>query len=474
MKTSRLRIFIYFAAILLATLSSCTPQDREFPYIFPDYRDITVPPNIAPLNFCVNARKATATFDNGSETFTLKARKGVFKIPERKWKSMATPGVRIKVDVTGMETFTWTVAEEEIDPYLAYRLIDPCYEAWNEVGLYQRDLESYDQDAIITNRQTDKNCMNCHSFCGRDPGRMLFHMRGNHGATYMIRDGAIEKLNTKTDSTISALVYPSWHPSGDFVAFSVNDTRQAFHSHSRDRIEVYDAKSDVVVYDVSGHNIISCPLLKSPDSFETFPTFTPDGKTLIYCTAVKQHMPHEYDRVRYNVCSIGFDPETKTFSDHADTLFDAASIGRSASFPRVSPDGEFLLFTLSDFGNFSIWHKSADIWMMDMGTGESWPLEEANSDDVDSYHSWSSNGRWIVFSSRRIDGLYTRPYFCHIDTEGKASKAFLLPQKDPWSFNKRLMKSYNIPEFISGKVSFPERKIVKTALGDPGIQINYE
>ena len=112
--------------------------------------------------------------------------------------------------------------------------------------------------------------------------------------------------------------------------------------------------------------------------------------------------------------------------------------------------------------------------MMDIGTGESWPLEEANSDDVDSYHSWSSNGRWIVFSSRRIDGLYTRPYFAYIDADGKASKAFCLPQKDPESFYRDLMKSYNIPEFISGKVSFPERKIVKTALGDPGIQINYE
>ena len=451
--------------------------------IFPDYRDIVIPPGIAPLNFSVGgADKVTAVFESSDVKLELRSRGDLVRIPPAKWKSLDKPGAEIKVTVSYekggehsvMEPFTWTVAEEGIDPYIAYRLIDPGYEFWKELGIYQRELGSYRQSAIITNRQTGKNCMNCHSFRDRDPENFLFHMRGVNGATYVILGDKIEKLNTKTDSTISALVYPSWHTSGKYVAFSVNKTEQAFHTNSPDRIEVYDYASDVVVYDVEGHRILSCPELKSAGSFETFPTFTPNGKMLVFCSAARKDIPYEYDKVRYNVCSIGFDAATGTFGASVDTLFNAEVIGRSASFPRVSPNGKFLLFTLSDFGNFSIWHKSSDLWIMDLESGESWPLDEANSDVVDSYHSWSSNSSWIVFSSRRMDGLYTRPYFAHIDSDGYSSKAFCLPQKNPGVFYQDLMKSYNIPEFVSDRVSFPRKKIVKTALREPGTNLAFK
>lgn len=106
---------------------------------------------------------------------------------------------------------------------------------------------------------------------------------------------------------------------------------------------------------------------------------------------------------------IPFDAETMTFGS-PDTVYNAAMRRRSATFPRVSPDGNYLLFTEADYGTFHIWHKSADLYLMNLRTKSVRPLEEVNSRDVESYHSWSSNGRWIVFSSRRDDGSYTRPY----------------------------------------------------------------
>ncbi len=72
-------------------------------------------------------------------------------------------------------------------------------------------------------------------------------------------------------------------------------------------------------------------------------------------------------------------------------------------------------------------------------------LAEANSPTVDSYHTWSSNGRWIVFSTRRMDHNYTRPFIAYFDAEGHAHKAFCLPQHDP-EHNILLLKSYNVPE----------------------------
>lgn len=80
------------------------------------------------------------------------------------------------------------------------------------------------------------------------------------------------------------------------------------------------------------------------------------------------------------------------------------------------------------------------------------PLKEMNSKSTESYHSWSSNGRWVVFSSRRYDGNYTRPFFAHIDKDGKASKPFELPCADP-DYHRQFLRSYNIPEFMHGPVT---------------------
>lgn len=131
--------------------------------------------------------------------------------------------------------------------------------------------------------------------------------------------------------------------------------------------------------------------------------------------------------MKYSLCSISFDPETRRFGHQVDTLYSSEQATvqitgaehKSASFPRVSPDGKQLVFTLSEYGNFSIWHKDADLYRIDLDSGVMHRMDEVNSDDVESYHSWSSNSRWLVFSSRRIDGLYTRPYLVHIDENGK-------------------------------------------------------
>ena len=87
------------------------------------------------------------------------------------------------------------------------------------------------------------------------------------------------------------------------------------------------------------------------------------------------------------------------------------------------------MFTLSDYGNFSIWHKEANLWLLDLTSGDLRELSEVNSDDTESFHNWSSNSRWFVFSSRRGDGLYTRLYLASMDENGKISKPFSFPRK---------------------------------------------
>lgn len=488
MKMRTLKYLSLLIGSLLSVACSENVQIEHYidhlPTISPDYTEVTLPPNIAPPCFTLSdschVSDFRALYKAGNEEILVKARNGQIAISPSQWKKLVNASSSITVHLQARRGDKWTeyapfnlyIAKEKIDPYIAYRLIEPGYETWNEMGIYQRCLENYEETAIITNKMTGYGCMNCHSFCQQNPDKMLFHLRSDYGGTYIIEEQQIEKLNTKTPQTISALVYPSWHPSGDFVAFSVNDTRQMFHTTDKNRVEVMDYASDIVVYDVKRKQIVSSPLLSSATAFETFPAFSPDGKTLYFCSADSVSMPDKYNHVRYSLCAIGYDADTRSFGNRVDTLFDARKEGKSVSFPRVSPDGKFLMFTLSAYGNFSIWHKDADLYLTDLQTNKTQPLSILNTDDAESYHSWSSNSRWVVFSSRRTDGLYTRPFIAYIDEEGKARKPFLLPQKkkDYYDF---LMKSYNIPEFISGKVNVNAYDISRVAKREKGTDITY-
>ncbi|HCY40703.1 MAG TPA: hypothetical protein DHV48_05005 [Prolixibacteraceae bacterium] len=93
----------------------------------------------------------------------------------------------------------------------------------------------------------------------------------------------------------------------------------------------------------------------------------------------------------------------------------------------------------------------SDLNLLNLETREFQKME-INSPQTDSYHCFSSTGHWFVFSSKRLDGLSTRPFFSYLDENGKASKPFVLLQKDP-EFYDSFIKNYNIPELITGEVN---------------------
>ena len=159
--------------------------------------------------------------------------------------------------------------------------------------------------------------------------------------------------------------------------------------------------------------------------------------------------------MHYHLLRVPFDASTKTFGQ-TDTIYSAEISGGSASYPRISADGRYLLYTWSEYGTFPIWHPEADLRMIDLMTMAHADVSCLNApEDADSYHSWSSEGRWIVFGSRRLDGRYTRLYVAYLDEDGNPDKPFLLPQEDP-RYNLWRLKSYNVPEFIDGEVDLPD------------------
>ncbi len=461
-------------AMLALLLFSCSRHVEvskhlaSSPVIFPDYKGVTIPRDIAPLHFRVEKERGevvVAKFStDGGKVVEVDADGNDICISAKDWndlmKNAKSLSIEVVVDRDGVgcayKPFHIGVSKDYIAPYIAYRLIEPGYKEWYKMGIYQRDLTSYEQTPIIENSQTDNNCMNCHTFMQQNPRYTMLHLRGGDLAgTYVTKHHAnlLEKVKIDVDG-IKSLVYPSWHPTGRFIAFSTNDTHQGFHSSDKNRIEVYDQASDIVVasdIEEESCHIITSPLLSSKEHFETYPCFSPDGKRLYFCTADSVEMPRRCKDVKYNVCSIAFNAETKNFGTEVDTLFSARTTGKSAVMPRISPDGKWMVVTVSDYGCFPIWHHEADLYIINLHTKEIRPLTAANSRDTESYHSWSSNGRWLVFGSRRVNGLYTMPYICHVDEKGNASKPFLLPQKSP-DFYDKCLKSFNIPEFVKGKV----------------------
>lgn len=460
----------------LLTSCSSSPenakQESELPQIYPDYLGVTIPVNIAPLCFNMadeNALRidAVITDSHGNSLHSQGDESVDFDLDD--WHTLLAQNLGDSLHVTvsakyddgwhTYQSFPIYVSQDSIDYGICYRLIAPGHEVWSKMGIYERDLSSFEERPLIENTQFE-GCVNCHSFNRGNPAEMSLHIRGPHGATLLRHsDGSVTAYNTKTSQTLGLCVYPYWHPSGRYIAYSTNNTNQVFHSADHNRIEVFDSASDLQVYDVEKNELLLSPLLKQDSIYETYPVFSADGRSLYFCAA--RAIPEgslQLDSIHYNLCRIDFNPETGNFGNRIDTIVNAESQHKSVSFPRPSYDGRFLCYTLSNYGQFSIWHHEADLWLLDLSSGQSRSMTEANSDDTESFHNWSTASRWLVFSSRRDDGLYTRPYFCHVDDKGMATKPFMLPQRNPRRFYRDRFLSFNVPEFIIRPTRFDGHK----------------
>ncbi|MBO7255504.1 MAG: PD40 domain-containing protein [Paludibacteraceae bacterium] len=479
-------IICIFGIILFA----CSKVDNRVkinqqPSIFPDYIGVTMPQNIAPPTFTVkNVDKIYAEFIfNGEIQFscTGNSKRGI-SIPIRKWENLAKKAKNsiITVVVCTKEKdedfwkeylpFSISIASELIDGYITYRLIKPGYELWDRMGIYQRNITNYDEKAIFENRQQEskngRGCINCHSFCEYNADTFMFHARFiNPGTTIAIND-EIKHLDLKTEITQNG-TYPKWHPSARYIAYALCSTSQAFHVYNPNRISVYDTKSDLMIYDVQKKEVIVDNRFVNSSQLETFPSWSPDGKWLYFSSAMQVgNLPHDNDKIKYGIYRVSFNQETANLGDSIECIISPDSTNKTQLFARISPDNRYLLYTEADYGTFPIWHHEADLKMLDLESRQNVDTKILNSPSVESYHSWSSNGRWIVFSSRRTDRLYTRLYLAYFDENGHFHKPFLLPQKNA-NFDFERMYSYNIPEFTKGATKIPSYKIEKAVKSQP-------
>lgn len=429
---------------LVYALSSCATVPDHIteagcpPPIYPDYIGVTIPDNMADLNF---------KMADGRE-FTSETRKDCDTIwtVVTAWEKDSDTAVRY-------EAFPIYISHDQIDPCIAYRLIEPGYENWHDMGLYQRELSSFKETAIVTNQVNNRGCVNCHTFHNGNPDRFLFHARGKGGGTVFVDGKDVKLINLTKIGAMKQGAYPAWHPDGRYVAFASCKTYQEFMIKGTQPIEVFDLYSDIILMDLQTDSTWCVPGLSSNKELETFPAWSSDGNTLYCCSAECDSVASDdWTRKHYALKALDF--KDGEFIGEPRTVW--ANDSASVSFPRIN--GDWLLFTKSSYGTFPIWHREADLYLMNLKSGEVSSAEELNSPDTESYHSWSSNGRWVVFSSRRDDGRYTRLYIAHFDGEGHFGKPFMLPQKNP-DMNRWRLQSYNVPDFIVGEVTDRQKNI---------------
>jgi hypothetical protein len=488
---SRLKIFINFAFVFLTVvtlcpgcksrkpdLECCSSVERQ-PVISPDYTNTTLPPNIAPTNFIIK-EPASAYFVRVSseqgKDIDIFSRSPNIRIPLKPWKQLLNQNRSRPLIITIFirdSDGVWSrfapienhIAQEEIDSHLVYRLMKPLYQYWDKLGIYQRDLTSFDERPIVLNTAMGKNCVNCHSFHNYNPDQMIFHMRAGAVGTSMILayDGEVHKIDTST-SFNHATSYRSWHPNGQIIAFAFNTVKQVFHAVGKN-LDVYDRASDLLLYNIKTNTITTSPKISSAERIETYPEWSPDGKYLYFCSSpaldTYGQEEHPIKKIKYDLMRISYDVQTNSWGDVEPVLL-ASKLGLSAAHPKLSPDGKYILFCMSEYSYFPLYMPDSDLYLLDTETMEFHKPDKINSDRAESYHCFSSNGRWIVFSSKRQDGQSTHPYFSYFDTHGNFSKPFLLPQKDPEYQQSRVIV-YNVPEFVKGPVKIPPQKLIKTA-----------
>ena len=423
--------------------------------IYPDYKEVTIPSNIAPLNYryaMKDVRGARTTFTLDGKSVTIKGLEVVW--PVRKWKAFlagaAGGTVRVEASATvGGKPVTdaWNiyVSEDPIDGYLTYRLIEPSYQMWNEVSIEERCIETFDETTICDYGHTDNACMNCHVHGQQRGDYSMYYIRGPHGGSILNKDGQLRKLTLNAPGMLSGTVYGELHPSGRFGVFSTNVIIPGFHTMAGNRMEVYDTASDLTVADFDNNVMVNVPHVARGDKWETFPCFSADGSSVFYCVADSVSTPDRLAEVQYSLVRVPFDVADGRIGEEVDTLWSGPAHDASVCHPKASPDGRWLLFTVADYGTFPLFHPETTLYLMDLQTGEARPLDEVKGDKSDTYHSWSSNSRWFVFASKRGDGMYGKPYFSHLDENGRATKPFVLPQKSP-RFYDNTFKSFNVPD----------------------------
>lgn len=311
-------------------------------------------------------------------------------------------------------------------------------------------------------------CGNCHSFS--DDGKTL-----GMDVDYANDKGSyfVSKIDKSTDITVDKIITWSDYkrdekeftfgllsrvsPDGRYVLSTVKDRSIFVKVDNLDYSQLFfPIKGIIAIYDTKTQQYTALHGADDKDFVQSNPVWSRDGKTILFARAPVYHdqraeqskeviLPTEYASdflsgkkgFKFDIYSVPFNDG---MGGEAKPLEGASNNGMSNFFPKFSPDGKWVVFTQSE--NFMLLQPDSKLYIMPATGGKPRLMNCNNPETMNSWHSWSPNGKWLVFSSK-ARGPYTQLYLTHIDENGNDSPSILL---ESMMIQNR---AANIPEFVN-------------------------
>jgi len=309
-------------------------------------------------------------------------------------------------------------------------------------------------------------CGNCHSFSRNGSVLGLDVDYGNDKGAYAILPVSQqmvlndEKIITwsdykKDDGELTFGLLSQVSPDGRYVVSTVKD-RAVFVATPEIAFSqlFFPIKGILVVYDTETGTYTSLPGADDSEYVQSNPTWSPDGKWIVFARTkayrkdaianaksilldekdvpefIRDKEPFKFDLYRV--------PFNEGRGGTAEPIEGASHNGKSNYFAKFSPDGKWIVFCKAE--NYMLLMPDSELYIVPAEGGEARRLR-ANTPLMNSWHSWSSNGRWLVFSSK-ANTPYTQLFLTHIDEDGQSTPPVVLER---FTGSDR---AANIPEFV--------------------------
>jgi tetratricopeptide (TPR) repeat protein len=337
----------------------------------------------------------------------------------------------------------------------------------NEIEWYTGNISGGKPHRVLNNIPV---CANCHSFSRNGLIAMDIDYANDKGSYIIatLKDTvnlSIDKIITwcdykREDGTPTYGLLSQISPNGRYILSTVKD-RSVFVAI--DNLEFsqlfFPIKGIIAVYDRNARRFYELPGASDTKYVQSNPNWSPDGREVLF-TRTDRYMTSRIEKSESVLLDVNdvkeFTTKQKEFKFSifripfnegkgglAVPVDGASGNNMSNFFARYSPDGKWIVFCKAE--NFMLLQRDSKLFIMPAGGGTP-RLMKCNTDKMNSWHSWSPNSKWLVFSSK-TRGPYTQLYLTHIDENGNDSPPVFL---ENMAFETR---AANIPEFFDNRIS---------------------